>query len=110
MADLTLDLAAANAHHRCVEPIAIAVNDLGEPDAGNPPVRFDEGRRLRAFYSTTTWPVAPDRGRVFIPSEGGILKQWISVAFPRRDSRCLPQVGRTAYDRGLARDVFASSL
>ena len=36
-----------------MEPIAIAVNDLGEPDAGNPPVRFDEGRRLCAFYSTT---------------------------------------------------------
>jgi len=36
-----------------VDPIAIAVNDLGEPDAGKLPVRFDEGRRLRAFYSTT---------------------------------------------------------
>ena len=36
-----------------MEPIAIVVNDLGEPDAGNPPVRFDEGRRLCAFYSTT---------------------------------------------------------
>jgi hypothetical protein len=23
------------------------VNDLGKPDAGNPPVRFDEGRRER---------------------------------------------------------------
>jgi hypothetical protein len=36
-----------------MEPIAFVVNDLGEPDAVNPPVRFDEGRRLRAFYSTT---------------------------------------------------------
>jgi hypothetical protein len=27
-----------------MDPIATTVNDLGEPDAGNPPVRFDEGR------------------------------------------------------------------
>jgi hypothetical protein len=26
-----------------VDPIVIAVNDLGEPDARNTPVRFDEG-------------------------------------------------------------------
>ena len=32
--------------------IAITVNDLREPDAGKPPVRFDEGRRLCAFYSS----------------------------------------------------------
>jgi hypothetical protein len=29
-------------------PIADPVNDLGEPDAGKPPVRFDEGRRVLA--------------------------------------------------------------
>jgi hypothetical protein len=29
------------------------VNDLGKPDAGNPPVRFDEGRELTPrAYST----------------------------------------------------------
>jgi hypothetical protein len=27
-----------------MDPIATTVNDLGEPDAGKPPVRFDEGR------------------------------------------------------------------
>ena len=39
-----------------MDPIAFAVNDLGEPDAVNPPIRFDEGRRLCAFYSTTPAP------------------------------------------------------
>src|ERR1700723_3546470 len=27
-----------------MDPIVKAANDFGEPDAGNPPVRFDEGR------------------------------------------------------------------
>jgi hypothetical protein len=27
-----------------MDPIAQRSNDLGEPDAGKPPVRFDEGR------------------------------------------------------------------
>jgi len=27
-----------------MDPIAERLNDLGKPDAGNPPVRFDEGR------------------------------------------------------------------
>jgi hypothetical protein len=39
------------------------VNDLGEPDAGNPPVRFDEGRRLCAFYSTTLGYLDPSAMR-----------------------------------------------
>src|SRR5215204_6405278 len=33
-----------NAHDSRMDPIATTVNDLGEPDAGKPPVRFDEGR------------------------------------------------------------------
>lgn len=33
-----------DAQHRRMDPTAERLNDLGEPDVGNPPVRLDEGR------------------------------------------------------------------
>jgi len=43
--------------------MARAVNSPGKPDAGNPPVRFDEGRELpdlpRSAPAYSTPPVAP---------------------------------------------------
>ncbi len=45
-------------HCRPMRPNADSqtVNDLGEPDAGNPPVRFDEGRGVVSSRPRRTTP------------------------------------------------------
>ena len=68
-----------------MEPIAIAVNDLGEPDAGNPPVRFDEGGRLCAFYSTPSafcFGNKAGNSDVKIPRRSQLLRDVITLGIP----------------------------
>lgn len=46
-----------------MDSIAIAVNDLGEPDAGDPPVRFDEGRETMVLTTSSSpaYSTKPDQ-------------------------------------------------
>ena len=70
-----------------MDSIAIAMNDLGEPDAGNPPVRFDEGWETAPLITSPS-PAYSTKSVYVLPVAEGVFKAKCAAVFGHHRENC----------------------